>query len=514
MRLRELPHVGDDIAAARAAGYRVLFEMHGTREGLVRAHSGTHPACPGIPARGVIWNGHGEDSGAVMAHDGEEIDPAELPGDIARFATARRFVLGCCSAGAHADRWRAALCGYAHVFGWPMPVDVATGIDLYTSDPGSQSDLDDLMLQHLGVRPSAPVRHAETRELLRLEWELAVFYGANPLAVDSRALAVGQRVLGQWRNGRYFPCVLGEFDGERFLARWDDGDEPTWLQPWQVRPEGATRSMRVPGALRIGAHCHARWTDGSFYPALLTDWNGSHLLARWDDGSPPLWIDPSNGGGTSSGPSWTACRLVLSEERLSRRKVTRSLQRRSPGKRSPGRGRGTFCTVSSLRIAVLSDLHVDTSIAPASWDLARCALKSAVRSGADHVVLAGDTFDCATAMLRDRAALQAYLVQLGLWHRDRLTVIVGNHDVHHTPPPRFEARARAGARPRPGGRSRRLARRVLCVGGSALRCEGLPLETGGLSDSQGARARYAVRRGHDARRRAPVRAGLLASPRR
>lgn len=86
-----------------------------------------------------------------------------------------------------------------------------------------------------------------------------------------------------------------------------------------------------------------------------------------------------------------------------------------------------------LRIAVLSDLHLDTVVEPASWDLSRAALKAAASSGADHVILAGDTFDCATAMLRDREKLQRQITSLGLWHRDRLTIVVGNHDVHHTP---------------------------------------------------------------------------------
>jgi 3',5'-cyclic AMP phosphodiesterase CpdA len=59
--------------------------------------------------------------------------------------------------------------------------------------------------------------------------------------------------------------------------------------------------------------------------------------------------------------------------------------------------------------------------------------KAATAANVDHVVLAGDTFDCATAMQRDRDRLEKYLRKLGLWHRDRLTVVVGNHDIFHTP---------------------------------------------------------------------------------
>ena len=87
----------------------------------------------------------------------------------------------------------------------------------------------------------------------------------------------------------------------------------------------------------------------------------------------------------------------------------------------------------TLRIAVLSDQHIDTVASPSSWELARAAFAAAVRAKADHVVLAGDTFDCATAMRRDREVVARELRRLGLWRRDRLTILPGNHDMFHTP---------------------------------------------------------------------------------
>ena len=86
-----------------------------------------------------------------------------------------------------------------------------------------------------------------------------------------------------------------------------------------------------------------------------------------------------------------------------------------------------------VRIAVLSDQHIDREHAPESWELAKHAFKTAVALGIDQVVLCGDTFDCATAMLDDRAAVRKYLKKVGLWSRDRLSVVVGNHEVFHTP---------------------------------------------------------------------------------
>jgi DNA repair exonuclease SbcCD nuclease subunit len=89
--------------------------------------------------------------------------------------------------------------------------------------------------------------------------------------------------------------------------------------------------------------------------------------------------------------------------------------------------------MKKTRIAVLSDQHIDCESEPASWSLAQRAFKAAVKSKADHVVLAGDTFDCATAMVRDHERVEKYLRKLGLWQPDRLSVIVGNHDIFHTP---------------------------------------------------------------------------------
>lgn len=87
----------------------------------------------------------------------------------------------------------------------------------------------------------------------------------------------------------------------------------------------------------------------------------------------------------------------------------------------------------TIRIAVLSDHHIDTAVDDDNWDLARTVFKAVVAKKPDHVVIAGDLFDCSTAMLRDRDRVEKYLRRLGLWHRDRLTIVVGNHDIFHTP---------------------------------------------------------------------------------
>jgi predicted phosphodiesterase len=81
-----------------------------------------------------------------------------------------------------------------------------------------------------------------------------------------------------------------------------------------------------------------------------------------------------------------------------------------------------------FKIAVISDLHLDRTAEPLSWQLAEAAFRSAAR--ADHVIVAGDLFDSASAMKRDRPAVEKLLRGVGLWHPERLTVVVGNHDVY------------------------------------------------------------------------------------
>ncbi len=87
--------------------------------------------------------------------------------------------------------------------------------------------------------------------------------------------------------------------------------------------------------------------------------------------------------------------------------------------------------MQATTLAVLSDLHVDLKDHPASWDLAKRAFALAAKTKADHVVICGDIFDGASVMVRDREKVSQALRKLGLWHRDRLSIVIGNHDVFH-----------------------------------------------------------------------------------
>jgi hypothetical protein len=290
MRLREIAHMADDIASLRAVGYTVVYALRGDAQGLSLALCSRHPAAPGVSTVGVIWNGHGGKDGGLTAADGSWVSPVELPAEIAKLATCKLMVLAACHAAGKAPLWAAALGPQARIVGWCRPVTVDEGIDFFSPDPASKADLDDLLLELLGAPNLGQGPHPELAEILALDQEHALHFGMNPLAPDPSSLAVGSHVLAQWRSGDYFPATLAEHDGVRFLARWDDGDEPTWVQPYQTRPLGSPTSRELPGYPRVGMQLRARWTNGKYFGATLIDRDGDRFLAAWDDGDTPLWL--------------------------------------------------------------------------------------------------------------------------------------------------------------------------------------------------------------------------------
>ena len=86
-----------------------------------------------------------------------------------------------------------------------------------------------------------------------------------------------------------------------------------------------------------------------------------------------------------------------------------------------------------VRIAVLSDLHIWSSVDEDSLDNALEAFDAAVATKPDHVVIAGDTFDCSTAFDEDSGRVRSALKKRGLWKPEKLSIVVGNHDIFHSP---------------------------------------------------------------------------------
>lgn len=104
---------------------------------------------------------------------------------------------------------------------------------------------------------------------------------------ESSPLRVGAHVSAQWTNGAYYGAVVIEIRGDECLVKWDDGHEPTWVRKDQIRFEPPPVDARQ---LRVGMMVSAQWTDGGFYRARIAEIDGGRFLAKWEDGGEPTWV--------------------------------------------------------------------------------------------------------------------------------------------------------------------------------------------------------------------------------
>jgi hypothetical protein len=151
MRSTDLERIGDDVAAMRAAGYRVVVDLHGDLAALDAALRAAHHDAPGLAAAGVYWSGHGNEDGSIEAHDGTRISPEQISPEAAQRASPRLFVMSACYAGGHADRWKKALGPQANVIGWGAPISNARAMSFLVHDDQSSKGFDVLLARTLGV---------------------------------------------------------------------------------------------------------------------------------------------------------------------------------------------------------------------------------------------------------------------------------------------------------------------------------------------------------------------------
>ncbi len=156
MRMIDLEHLGDDVAALRAAGFRVVVDLHGDLEGLNAALAGAHPDAAGAPAAGVFWGSHGEDDGSVEDAEGFRIAPEQITPEAARRGACKLFVLSAHCAERHLGRWQQALGPQAAFVARGAPVADDRAADFLTPDEASSKGFDDLLERHLGARRVAP----------------------------------------------------------------------------------------------------------------------------------------------------------------------------------------------------------------------------------------------------------------------------------------------------------------------------------------------------------------------
>jgi hypothetical protein len=168
MRAAQLDQLGDDVAALRAAGFRVVVDLHGDLEGLAAALTGAHAEAGGAATAGVYWTGHGSESGAIATYDGGSIAPEQLPAEVAAKAQVKLFVMSACYAGAHQPRWQKALGPQALVVGWGAAITRERATEFLTHLDASSKGFDKLLERHLGVcRVAADGALAQAKDLSR-----------------------------------------------------------------------------------------------------------------------------------------------------------------------------------------------------------------------------------------------------------------------------------------------------------------------------------------------------------
>jgi hypothetical protein len=152
MRLTDLEHLGDDVAALRAAGYRVVVDLHGELGVLNAALAGAHPDAGGLPTAGVFWGGHGDDDGTIATHEGGWIAPEQIAPEVAQKGTVKLFVMSACHQGSHTSRWQKAIGPQAQIIGWGAPITNQRAIEFLVPDDDNARGFDDLLEKHLGAR--------------------------------------------------------------------------------------------------------------------------------------------------------------------------------------------------------------------------------------------------------------------------------------------------------------------------------------------------------------------------
>jgi hypothetical protein len=166
MRMTDIDHLGDDVAALRAAGYRVVVDLHGDLEVLNAALTGAHPEAGGAQTAGVFWSGHGDDDGTIATHEGGWIGPEQIAPEVPQKGTVKLFVMSACHAGNHVPRWQKALGAQAQIIGWGAPITNERAIEFLVPDDKNAKGFDDLLEKHLGVRRvAADGPLAEVKEL-------------------------------------------------------------------------------------------------------------------------------------------------------------------------------------------------------------------------------------------------------------------------------------------------------------------------------------------------------------
>lgn len=91
---------------------------------------------------------------------------------------------------------------------------------------------------------------------------------------------------------------------------------------------------------------------------------------------------------------------------------------------------------SSFTIAHIADPHINMRLFPQRLEHLRNLISAALKDGVSHIVISGDI--ASVPDVNYWKAVRVMFKELGVYHRDKLSLVVGNHDVFGGPHSAFE----------------------------------------------------------------------------
>lgn len=94
------------------------------------------------------------------------------------------------------------------------------------------------------------------------------------VAAVAYAWQAGDRVLGQWSDGYWYPASIAGVDGANYSVSFDDGDTA-------VLPASKVRAMNW----KVGTKVQCNWKQGGvYYSGTITSMEGEYIHISYDDG--------------------------------------------------------------------------------------------------------------------------------------------------------------------------------------------------------------------------------------
>ena len=105
-------------------------------------------------------------------------------------------------------------------------------------------------------------------------FKFAIFVFLIAAASIAYAWKTGDRVLGQWGDGFWYPATITGVEGTNFNVSFDDGDKATL-------PASKIKAIDW----KVGSKVQCNWKrGGTYYPGTITRKNGDSIHISYDDG--------------------------------------------------------------------------------------------------------------------------------------------------------------------------------------------------------------------------------------